>query len=130
MQRKLERVSISKANIINSTVADILIFSCCTIDILTVKLSYTFNRWIFRIWPVLSYYSVGKFSIFSSLNVINWFPLEQRCDLLRQRDNRKKLSFWMNLIFILVGVLISKIAVLGNQKKNGWSYRSQWTHYE
>ena len=48
---------------------------------------------------------------------------------MSQRD-QSQTSFQINLIFNLVGTLISKITLFGAQKSHMWSYRSQRTHYD
>ena len=44
-------------------------------------------------------------------------------------SKKKKSSFRMQLIYILVGTLNRKIDVFGVQKIQTWRYRSQCTHY-
>ena len=62
-----------------------------------------------------------KYCILSLLNEINPFTLELRWRLLGQWETSRwrwfcnKLSFRMNIIFILVGTLVSKIDVFGAQ---------------
>ena len=72
----------------------------------------------------MSYYSVTKFSIFlSPLNVMDWFTLKQRWDLLDQQETQWWISsFRLKLVFTLMGALISKIIVLGAQKTHMWPY--------
>ena len=68
----------------------------------------------------MSFNSITKFKILSPLNVINRLTLEQREDSLDPRETARLLRFCpkkksflrMKLIFMLVGILISKIAKL------------------
>ena len=43
---------------------------------------------------------------------------------------KKKIIFPDEIYIILVGMLTSKIAVLGDQKTHTWFYSSQGIHYE
>ena len=77
---------------------------------------------------LMSFHFVTNFSILFPLNVINWFTLEQRWNLLGQRETtpwpqfcQEKSFFRMKLIFILVGRLIIKIAMFRAQKTHMWS---------
>ena len=72
--------------------------------------------------------SVRKFSKLSLPNVMNRFMIENHWDLLDNRRTpqwcdhaKKKSSFWVQLIFILVGTLITKIAEIGPIMSGLWS---------
>ena len=80
-------------------------------------------------WVILMlFYSVTKFSIFSLLNVMNQFMIEQLWDLIEIYCQSKEKK--IKLIFIFVGTLISKIGVFGAQKSHTSSYRSHGPHDE
>ena len=83
---------------------------------------------------LMSFYSVTKFSILSSLNVMNRFTLEQSWDLLEKMGSKIKLHDYLQKkkkkIIFLVGTLISKIVVFKGQKIYTWSQRRQRTYYK
>ena len=75
---------------------------------------------------LMLFYSATEFSILCSLNVLNRFtPTIDRVNL-----PKKNISFRKELIFLLVGTLISKSGIFRAHKIHTWSYRSQCSHYD